>query len=158
MASQSKSTWDKTKAMSNTFFQKVGAPVNKLSNKLGAEAFWPASLDQESDKAARILRSFCIDGFAAEQGGGQHGHDKKHEKSLDRIPPEVSSTCKDRRLQPSLLSILDDAETGSRSSATPAASPSSPSCVRVYTGPARAAAASSFPDCPTANGRHPQAS
>lgn len=38
---------------------KLGAPVNRLSNKLGAEAFWPTTLDLESDKAARILRSFC---------------------------------------------------------------------------------------------------
>lgn len=38
---------------------KLGAPVNKLSNKLGSEAFWPTTLDKESDKAARILRSFC---------------------------------------------------------------------------------------------------
>ena len=64
MASQTKrSAWDKTKATSNSFFNKVGAPINKLSQKVGAEAFWPATLDQESDKAARILRSFCIDGF-----------------------------------------------------------------------------------------------
>lgn len=38
---------------------KLGAPVNKLTNKLGSEAFWPTTLDKESDKAARILRSFC---------------------------------------------------------------------------------------------------
>jgi len=38
---------------------KVGAPVNKLTNKLGSEAFWPTTLDKESDKAARILKSFC---------------------------------------------------------------------------------------------------
>lgn len=38
---------------------KLGAPVNKLSNKLGSEAFWPTTLDKESDKAARILKSFC---------------------------------------------------------------------------------------------------
>jgi len=38
---------------------KLGPPVNKLSNKLGSEAFWPTTLDKESDKAARILRSFC---------------------------------------------------------------------------------------------------
>ena len=42
-----------------TLVDKLGAPVNKLSNKLGSEAFWPTSLDKESDKAARILRSFC---------------------------------------------------------------------------------------------------
>ncbi|PHH81343.1 hypothetical protein CDD82_990 [Ophiocordyceps australis] len=29
------------------------------------EAFWPASLDVECDKAARILKSFCTDGYLA---------------------------------------------------------------------------------------------
>jgi hypothetical protein len=38
---------------------KLGPPVNRLSNKLGSEAFWPTTLEKESDKAARILRSFC---------------------------------------------------------------------------------------------------
>lgn len=88
-SSSKTSAWAKTKASSKTWFEKIGTPVNKLSNKLGAEAFWPTSLDKESDKAARILRSFCIDGFMAEQGGGKHGNAKKH-KSLDHIPPEVS--------------------------------------------------------------------
>ncbi|KAK5108827.1 hypothetical protein LTR62_007801 [Meristemomyces frigidus] len=91
MASQQQpaknTTWESMKAKGNVFFQKVGDPVNKLSNKLGAEAFWPSSLDKESDKAARILRSFCIDGFQAEQGG-KHGHEKK-QKSLDHIPAEA---------------------------------------------------------------------
>jgi lipid-binding SYLF domain-containing protein len=84
-ASSSSSSWEKTKAKSMSWFEKVGQPVNKLSNKLGAEAFWPTSLDKESDKAARILRSFCIDGFTAEH----EGKDKKKHKSLDHIPPEV---------------------------------------------------------------------
>ncbi|KAK4580480.1 hypothetical protein LTR86_000683 [Recurvomyces mirabilis] len=84
--------WDGWKAKGNVFFQKVGAPVNKLSNKLGAEAFWPASLDQESDKAARILRSFCLDGFQAEQGG-KHGNEKK-QKSLDHVPAEAIRNCR----------------------------------------------------------------
>ena len=58
--------WQKTKTGGKAGFDKVwgwadklGAPVNKLSNKLGSEAFWPTTLDKESDKAARILRSFC---------------------------------------------------------------------------------------------------
>lgn len=89
MASSKASTWEKTKKTSKSWFERVGDPVNKLSNKLGAEAFWPTSLDKEADKAARILRSFCIDGFMSEQGGGKHGNDKKN-KSLDHIPPEVS--------------------------------------------------------------------
>lgn len=40
-------------------FEKLGAPVNKLTNKIGSEAFWPQPLDHEADKAARILKSFC---------------------------------------------------------------------------------------------------
>ena len=63
-------TWSQTKTTSKQGFDKVykvvdklGNPVNKLSNKLGSEAFWPTTLDRESDKAARILRSFCKDGI-----------------------------------------------------------------------------------------------
>jgi hypothetical protein len=58
--------WTKAKVGSKAGFDKLwsyadklGAPVNRLSNKLGSEAFWPTTLDKESDKAARILRSFC---------------------------------------------------------------------------------------------------
>jgi lipid-binding SYLF domain-containing protein/archaellum component FlaD/FlaE len=58
--------WSKTKTQSKVGFDKVyswvdkaGAPVNRLSNKVGSEAFWPTTLDIESDKAARILKSFC---------------------------------------------------------------------------------------------------
>ncbi|KAI9842333.1 MAG: hypothetical protein M1837_007325 [Sclerophora amabilis] len=66
--------WEKTKVGGKKGFDKawaladkLGAPVNRLSNKLGAEAFWPTTLDKESDKAARILRSFCKDGFFEEE-------------------------------------------------------------------------------------------
>ena len=59
-------SWDTTKTKSKQGFDKVwgwadklGAPVNRLSNRIGSEAFWPTTLDKESDKAARILRSFC---------------------------------------------------------------------------------------------------
>lgn len=63
-------SWSQTKTTSKSAFDKswhlidkLGAPANKLSNRLGSEAFWPTSLDKESEKAARILRSFCKDGF-----------------------------------------------------------------------------------------------
>ena len=49
-SSNKKEKWEKMKKQSNIWFQKIGAPVNKLSNKLGAEAFWPTSLDKEADK------------------------------------------------------------------------------------------------------------
>lgn len=70
--------WQRTKAYSNTAYSKalkpgfdktyavidkLAAPVNHLSNKVGSEAFWPTSIDRESEKCARILRTFCKDGF-----------------------------------------------------------------------------------------------
>jgi lipid-binding SYLF domain-containing protein len=70
--------WERTKGYSNTAYEKalkpgfnkayavvdkLGKPVNRLSNKVGAEAFWPTTMDKESEKAARILRGFCKDGF-----------------------------------------------------------------------------------------------
>lgn len=59
-------SWDTTKKGSKKGFDKafkvvdkLGAPINRLSNRIGSEAFWPTTLDKESDKAARILKSFC---------------------------------------------------------------------------------------------------
>ncbi|CZT12286.1 related to protein YSC84 [Rhynchosporium agropyri] len=66
--------WDKAKHSSKAAFdngwaafEKLGAPVNKFTNKIGSEAFWPQGLGPESDKAARILKSFCKDGFYKEE-------------------------------------------------------------------------------------------
>lgn len=91
------STWEKAKESGKKWFEKAGGPVNKVSNKLGAEAFWPTSLDKESDKAARILRSFCIDGF---RPGEDH-------KSLDHIPAQVDLTHFDIQRDFSLCSFHD---------------------------------------------------
>jgi hypothetical protein len=70
-------SWDKTKTQSKKGFDKVwgwadklGAPVNRLSNRIGSEAFWPTTLDKESDKAARILRSFCSEYISSPSGVG----------------------------------------------------------------------------------------
>ncbi|EXJ62317.1 hypothetical protein A1O7_02751 [Cladophialophora yegresii CBS 114405] len=82
--------WDKTKSGSSTVYNKallpgfnkaykvvdkLGAPVNRLSNKVGSEAFWPTTMDKESEKAARILRGFCKDGF----------YDQIEEKELKKV-------------------------------------------------------------------------
>lgn len=70
--------WERTKTFSSKAYDnalkpgfnkayavvdKLGAPVNRLSNKVGSEAFWPTTMDKESEKCARILRTFCKDGF-----------------------------------------------------------------------------------------------
>ncbi|PVH70930.1 DUF500-domain-containing protein [Cadophora sp. DSE1049] len=38
---------------------KLGGPLNRFSNKLGCEAWWPTRLTEECNKATRILTSFC---------------------------------------------------------------------------------------------------
>lgn len=50
-----KQAWDKLWDMG----MKLGDPVNRFTNRVGSEAFWPTTMDKESDKAARILKSFC---------------------------------------------------------------------------------------------------
>ena len=73
---------------------KLGAPVNRLSNKLGAEAFWPTTLDKESDKAARILQSFCKDGFYQEEDYPSPDSPKGKQKVVKKIPAEVIRRAK----------------------------------------------------------------
>ncbi|KAL6718648.1 hypothetical protein ACLMJK_002882 [Lecanora helva] len=96
-------SWSQTKTTSKQGFDKVynlvdklGAPVNRLSNKLGSEAFWPTTLDKESDKAARILRSFCKDGFYVEQEEHEASGDKPKGKAkvVKKIPTEVIKKAK----------------------------------------------------------------
>lgn len=103
------SAWQKTKGYSKKGFDKawntldkIGTPVNRLSNKLGAEAFWPTTLDIECDKSARILRSFCKDGFYEEVDS--QGDDEPHEQDqsvpkgkqrvLKKIPASVIKQAK----------------------------------------------------------------
>lgn len=99
--------WEKTKRYSKKGFDrawdtvdKLGAPVNRLSNKLGAEAFWPMAIDKESDKAARILRSFCKDGFYAPESeeytdeNGKINRPKGKQRVVKKIPSQVVKNAK----------------------------------------------------------------
>ncbi|KAK8195807.1 hypothetical protein BKA81DRAFT_152830 [Phyllosticta paracitricarpa] len=93
--------WQRTKHGSKASFDKLwgwadklGAPVNRLSNKLGSEAFWPTTLDKESDKAARILRSFCKDGFYEEEAVTTIDGPKQKQKVLKKIPADVIRNAK----------------------------------------------------------------
>jgi lipid-binding SYLF domain-containing protein len=99
--------WEKTKRYSKKGFDKtwdtidkLGAPVNRLSNKLGAEAFWPMAIDKESDKAARILRSFCKDGFYAAESeeytdaDGKINRPKGKQRVVKKIPAQVVKNAK----------------------------------------------------------------
>ena len=100
-------SWETTKTTSKQGFDKawaavdkLGAPVNKLSNKIGSEAFWPTTLDKESDKAARILRSFVKDGFyTAEAKDGESSprdpnSPRGKQRVVKKIPTEVIKKAK----------------------------------------------------------------
>ncbi|KAH8647463.1 hypothetical protein BGZ60DRAFT_437985 [Tricladium varicosporioides] len=87
-------TWKKGKEVFDkgwTAFERLGQPVNRWTNKIGSEAFWPTSLDVESDKAARILKSFCTDGFYADRPLAPGT--PKQQKSLVKIPQSVIQNC-----------------------------------------------------------------
>lgn len=99
--------WEKTKSISKKGFDKawdtvdkLGGPVNCLSHKLGAEAFWPMTLDKEADKAARILRSFCKDGFYAPDSttgvdeDGKINRPKGKQRVIQKIPTRVLKNAK----------------------------------------------------------------
>ncbi|RJE22391.1 DUF500 domain protein, partial [Aspergillus sclerotialis] len=100
--------WERTKTYSKQGFDKIwhtfdklGAPVNRLSYRVGAEAFWPMSLDKESDKAARILRSFCKDGFYTEteeepgyDADGKIDRPKGKQRVIKKIPSKVIQQAK----------------------------------------------------------------
>ncbi|KAL4870547.1 hypothetical protein BDV12DRAFT_165802 [Aspergillus spectabilis] len=84
--------WEKTKGTSKKGFDKawhaldkLGDPVNRMSNRVGAEAFWPMTIDRESDKAARILRSFCKDGFYANDESDRQSAESVLNKETGKI-------------------------------------------------------------------------
>ena len=97
-------TWSQTKTTSKAGFDKaykvvdkLGGPINRLSHKVGSEAFWPTTLDKEADKAARILRSFCKDGFYVEEqeGVSATGQAPKGKvRVIKKIPTEVVRNAK----------------------------------------------------------------
>ncbi|KAK7751020.1 hypothetical protein SLS62_007005 [Diatrype stigma] len=100
---------------------KAAGPINKLTNKLGCEAWWPTTLDKECDKCARILKNFVLDGYytddpsspAPSPGDPLHpgpkpskhappptvsaadpSRKKSNQRSLVRIPPEAIASAR----------------------------------------------------------------
>ncbi|KAI0164975.1 hypothetical protein GGR57DRAFT_219961 [Xylariaceae sp. FL1272] len=70
-------------------------PSSRLStsSRLGKEALWPTTLDKECEKAARIVKSFCSDGFTLpdDRPGSPMTHSSTHSSSriLKKIPPRI---------------------------------------------------------------------
>lgn len=97
-------TWSQTKTSSKQGFDnvykvvdKLGEPINRLSHKVGSEAFWPTTLDKESEKAARILRSFCKDGFYVDDANDHvpaSASPRGKARVVKKIPTEVIQKAK----------------------------------------------------------------
>src|ERR1700742_4553107 len=69
--------------------------VQSHQEQLHARAFWPTTLDKECDKAARILRSFCKDGFHSRPPTASTlDSPKLSHKALKRLPEEVIRNAK----------------------------------------------------------------
>lgn len=73
---------------------KIPSPVNRLSApRLGRDAFWPATLEKECDKAARILKSFCSDGFSTPDdrpvSPSTYSSAHSSHRLLKKIPPRI---------------------------------------------------------------------
>ncbi|KAK6954344.1 hypothetical protein Daesc_004311 [Daldinia eschscholtzii] len=73
---------------------RIPSPVNRLStSRLGRDVFLPATLDKECDKAARILKSFCSDGFSTpdDRPGtpSTYSSTQSSHKFLKKIPPRI---------------------------------------------------------------------
>ncbi|KAI8635157.1 hypothetical protein F5Y19DRAFT_1837 [Xylariaceae sp. FL1651] len=99
-------SWDRNRSSTSSFnsnhtrktsVDKVRGWADKIpssrSSRLVKEAFWPATLDKECEKAARILKSFCNDGFSGpdERPGSPltYSSTQSSSKILKKIPPRI---------------------------------------------------------------------
>ncbi|KAJ4263065.1 hypothetical protein NW762_006679 [Fusarium torreyae] len=72
------------------FSSKAGSPLNKAAHFIGAEGWWPTTMDRECSKAARILHSFTN----LNKSTSPNAHGPLHptgltRKSMVKIPPSV---------------------------------------------------------------------
>ncbi|KAI0535707.1 hypothetical protein GGR58DRAFT_478200 [Xylaria digitata] len=99
-------SWDRNRSSASSLtnshtrkhsVEKVRGWADKIpssrSSRLAKEAFWPATLDRECEKAARILKSFCSDGFSTpdERPGSPltSSSTQSSTRILKKIPPRL---------------------------------------------------------------------
>ncbi|CAJ0551059.1 Ff.00g109890.m01.CDS01 [Fusarium sp. VM40] len=69
---------------------KAGSPLNKAAHFVGAEGWWPSTMDKECSKAARILHSFTsLSSSTSPSAKGPLHPTGLTRKSLVKIPPPV---------------------------------------------------------------------
>ncbi|KAI9882931.1 MAG: hypothetical protein M1823_005317 [Watsoniomyces obsoletus] len=72
--------------------EKLTSPTTSRKPSLSQprlESYWPTTLDRESHKAARILRSYCRDGFQDEELRATPEGPQLKRKALKRVPSSV---------------------------------------------------------------------
>ncbi|KAK5636422.1 hypothetical protein RRF57_012134 [Xylaria bambusicola] len=98
-------SWDRNRSSANSItngharknsVDKVRGWADRIpsrSSRLAKEAFWPTTLDKECEKAARILKSFCNDGFSTpdDRPGSPLTSSSTQSSSriLKKIPPRL---------------------------------------------------------------------
>ncbi|KAI0113962.1 hypothetical protein GGR51DRAFT_472719 [Nemania sp. FL0031] len=99
-------SWDRNRSSASSYtsthtrknsVERVRGWADKIpssrSSRLAKEAFWPTTLDKECEKAARILKSFCSDGFSTpdERPGSPltHSSTQSSTRVLKKIPPRL---------------------------------------------------------------------
>ncbi|KAI1428333.1 hypothetical protein F5Y12DRAFT_55350 [Xylaria sp. FL1777] len=99
-------SWDRNRSSASSFtngharknsIEKVRGWADRIpssrSSRLAKEAFWPSTLDKECEKAARILKSFCSDGFSTldDRPGSPFTTSSTQSSSriLKKIPPRL---------------------------------------------------------------------
>ncbi|KAJ2898917.1 uncharacterized protein MKZ38_003601 [Zalerion maritima] len=67
------------------------SPSTAITTRASKESFWPSPLNQECDKAARILKSFCSEGFLASEddSGAPLDMPQSPARVLKKIPAKV---------------------------------------------------------------------
>ncbi|KAF4983453.1 hypothetical protein FZEAL_1182 [Fusarium zealandicum] len=69
---------------------KAAWPFNKAANMVGAEGWWPTSMDKECNKAARILHSFTtLSSPTPPKASGPLHPTGLTRKSMVKIPPQI---------------------------------------------------------------------
>ncbi|KAK5998468.1 SH3 domain-containing YSC84-like protein 1 [Cladobotryum mycophilum] len=69
------------------------------TNRVQRETFWPATLDVECDKAARILKSFCVDGFLASISSDDNDSPPSPSSMGPRTPVKIPKRIPKRIIQ-----------------------------------------------------------
>ncbi|KAI0974412.1 hypothetical protein F4678DRAFT_374388 [Xylaria arbuscula] len=99
-------SWDRNRSSASSLtngharknsVEKVRGWADKIpssrSSRLAKEVFWPSTLDKECEKAARILKSFCCDGFSTpdDRPGSPLTSSSTHSSNrvLKKIPPRL---------------------------------------------------------------------